>query len=570
MSALDIGARGLAARALAAADRLSQTPEDFGAAGDGVFNTATGEYDGTDDTAAIMACFDALQANGVGGSIYFDPAKVYVCSSSTSRVGGSLTRTLELYGDNIRLYGGGMIAFKGSHGANWRCFLVGGAGKIAGGTGDITTQRCVDKAGYAITGALAAGAITIPVAAGEEANFAPGDIAFIRSGQLVNSSTTEPNAELAVVASVASGAITLTKPLSKPYEQEYFISGTTGKTSSTVTANAARYEIVNVTDRVQRNLRIEGLRLFNKSGGLQLLSTWGVLDATFALELVQYPYLGWGQRDCSVMKVDALLCHNGATNTGYGFHPSSGCTRYRGRVDQASPGFNSMNLHEGVADVQMSLRSRNFGNVGEVAAALNVGARAYNLTLDADIDAGASSQGAFRALESTVSNVRINWLRCKGNVRDDTALIKFGGVAPEGTLKHRGFQIATRSKGSPLAAGLLGFTGIVTYNKGLDLGQLPINAVPYRVHVETQVAFNGTSNRINIGWSGLATALGNAVIVGTVGSQELVAGGATTGPSFGRQRTTAENIIADWAGSGTPTAGRALVTVFYYIGAAND
>jgi hypothetical protein len=570
MSALDIGARGLASRALAAVDHLSLRPERFGAKGDGVFNPATGDYEGTDDTAAIMACFDALQSRGIGGTIYFNPDKVYVCSSSTDRIGGGIRRTLELYGDNITLTGAAIIAFSGLHGDNWRPLMVGGAGKPAAGTGNIKLHRCVDKEGYAITAPLAAGAIGVPVEAGAEAAFAPGDVVFIRSGQLLAEAWEEPNAELAVVAATASGLVTLTLPLSKPYEQEYYVDGPDSATSPAVTADPARYELVNVTDRVQRNVRISGLRLFNRTGSTQLLSTWGVLDARFELSLLSYPNCGWGQRDSSHIRVEGHLRHNGEINSGYGFHPSTGCTRYSGSIEQVSAGFNSINLHEGVADMRLALRSRNRGNVGEDMPALSLGARVYDLALEVDLDPGNSPQGAVRTLDTLVSGVGLHIRSCKGAIRDDTGRISFTGNLPAAPISQRGALQGPRAKGSPLAGGLQGFSGIVTHNKGLDLGRLPQYAVPHAVHVDTQVPFNGTSNRINIGWSGLPTALGNAVVVGTAGSQELVAGGATAGPSFGRQRSDARDLVVDWAGTGTPTAGRALVTVFYYIGARHD
>lgn len=544
------------------------TPEGFGAKGDGVYSAVTGDYTGTDDTAAIQAALDSLQVVGGRGTLRFDPNKVYVCSSVTSRT--SLNRTLEIYGDDITLEGGGLLAFVGSHGANWRPLMIGGMGKL-GSTGNIETQRCVDKAGYAVTASIAAGAKSVPVAAGNEAFFTAGDIVFLRTGQTLTTGTTEPDAELGIVASTSSGAVVLTRPLSKSYAQEYFLSGTAGMTSTAVTANAARYELVNVTDRVARRIRLDGVRVFNRSGALQMLSTWSCLDCDFGVNIVEYPNCGWGHRDSRDIRHDAKLNHNGTTNTGYGWHPSTGCTRYVGRVEQVSAGFNLVNLHEGLADHWLDVRARNLGGVGEAGAALNVHNRARNLFITADLDVGVSAQNAFHASDTgAVDNVRVNFLNRRGNVRDDTGNVRFSGsVEPSFLTSLRGAQIATRARGHH-STGVIALTGIVTFSKGLDLGTLPQYAVPFRVEVDVITAFNsGVSNRINVGYSGLTTAYVNQAIVSATGAQQIALGHAQVGSSLARRQTASRTVLVDYTGTGA-TTGEALVTLLYYIGARSD
>lgn len=546
------------------------TPEMAGGVADGTF--AGG---GTDNTAAIQGIFNLLDYLS-NRTVRFNG--VYSVKTTTSRVTGSLTRTLECWSDDVILRGPGCIVGLNttSGDSNWRFVLFGGAGKLAAGTGDIGAQRCIDKTGKAITGPIAEGGSVVPVAAGDEAAFAAGDVVFIRTGQLLSARVTEPKAELAVVRSTTSGQIILDRPTTHSYAQEYFISGTEGPSSTSVTANPARYEIVNVTDRVQRRLRIEdGLRFrYAAMPGTwsQCLSMWGILGVNLDCRLDEYPAAGMGWRDASDAVVNVRMRHNGVLNTTYGFHPSTGCTRFTGVVDQSSPGFNTVQFHEAVGDVRMVITSRNQGNAGEVYGGLNIANRARNIFLTASIYIGSSTQNAAQNIDGTeMVNVVIE-LTTNGNVRDDSGQILFMDRGIAGRRSMRGLQAATNT-GS--RSEIIVLTGVVAAGKTTcTLGTVPQDAFIVSAGASVFPAISGgSSTRINMGFvGGTGIEVINGAICNTTGakftfdSNNTASGG---GAALGAQRGASGTLQASFVDPAA-TAGSVAVWAAYFVGARRD
>ncbi|MFX9065651.1 hypothetical protein ABTN38_19960, partial [Acinetobacter baumannii] len=85
--------------------------------------------------------------------------------------------------------------------------MIGGMARLGGQATDIRKQRCVDAAVFPLTGIVEKGASVLrhPMAS----QFRKGDILYIRSGQLIPTTDTEPDAELVVVESAGNGQIVI-------------------------------------------------------------------------------------------------------------------------------------------------------------------------------------------------------------------------------------------------------------------------------------------------------------------------------------------------------------------------
>lgn len=219
---------------------------DYGATGDGT----------TNDTAAIQAAIDAATA-AAGGIVYF-PSGTY----SIVKL-GSEQYALDIHGDNLIFQGvGPSSVLKTSSGtANGWALYCSGAGKLGMTTWE--NNRYYESTKYTITPSLRGASFVTTATAAHAANFSPGDWIYIRTGQTIDSSpgTDEPDSEINQVLSANSGTgvITLRWPLSKNYAQEYFVTGASGRTTTSVTANPALLCISNVTDRTMVNLTIRDL-----------------------------------------------------------------------------------------------------------------------------------------------------------------------------------------------------------------------------------------------------------------------------------------------------------------------
>lgn len=236
--------------------------KDHGAIGDGV----------TDDVAAIQATIDAAAAAG-GGTVFF-PEGTYKLTASTTA--GGQTWHLSIVKDNVWLDcapGARLVST-----VNAAALFITGQGKPAG----VATYYSYDMlaATYKQLNSAAAGAMSVTTTtAGDAATFAAGDFVYIRTGQLLAARTTEPDAEINQVVSVnaGTGVVKLRWPLAKPYAQEYFVSGTTGLTSTSVTANLAVFGIAKVSDRVISNIKVRNID-FDLSGGQPAIIGGNIVD----------------------------------------------------------------------------------------------------------------------------------------------------------------------------------------------------------------------------------------------------------------------------------------------------
>jgi hypothetical protein len=214
----------------------------LGATGDGA----------TDDTVAIQRTIDHVAA--LGGGIVRFPAGDYLVNTSGGSF-GDVSWALTINSSDVRL-----IFETGATLTTTADLSLIGIGPWIDDS--FTSHWLGDPTNHTYYGIATAArddvSITLSTPA-DAANFAAGDWVYIRTGSLNNSTVTEPDAEINRVASIAGGALTLAWPLSKPFVQEYFISGTTGKTSTAVTANTATFGVANITADTITNIRITGL-----------------------------------------------------------------------------------------------------------------------------------------------------------------------------------------------------------------------------------------------------------------------------------------------------------------------
>jgi hypothetical protein len=216
------------------------TPEMFGAVGDCVYNFATNTASGTDDSAAVQAAIDYFQTRGVPGTIVFNG--LYRISSIQPQ-GPVLNCGLQCYGDGIRFVRGnsglcGVVFDASTATANYRGFHLSGGGKVSP---NVLVNRCVDKAGYTPTRAIAAGEKSVTLSVGAGANFTAGDFIFIRTGQCLAGTYNEPDSEINWVDSVVGDTLTLRYPALGSMAQTFSASLFTGDIplgSTTLTVSA--------------------------------------------------------------------------------------------------------------------------------------------------------------------------------------------------------------------------------------------------------------------------------------------------------------------------------------------
>ena len=244
---------------------------DYGAKGD----------DTTDDRAAIQAAIDACGAAG-GGTVLVPPGTYRLNSQTITGVGGAPANLCISY-DNVEIVGSGPSSVLKATLANTSMFLISGAAKgarIATGSPQNWYQYGWHESGgtgapqatvYTLSGSYAKGAVSVTLATPAQAsNFAVGDYICLRTGQtLTTPALGQPDAEINRIDSVnaGTGVLGLRWPTAKPYAQEYYVAGTGGVTSTSVTANLAPYGVQNVQSRLLLRPRLADLSLQHTAGG---------------------------------------------------------------------------------------------------------------------------------------------------------------------------------------------------------------------------------------------------------------------------------------------------------------
>jgi hypothetical protein len=183
--------------------------------------TKTAVYDvrnwGT--TAADVASAISEAKKHGGGIVYLGPG-TYNFDGAVTQAGG-LKWAVGVDADNIHIRGDGAGATTITTSGDAAPFFLNGTLKH-NDAAHWWYYRHQGQIAYPIS-AAAAGDRTITLSsAADAANFAVGDYAYIRTGQLLAATAEQPDAELNIVTAITGAVLSLRYPLAKPYQQEYF------------------------------------------------------------------------------------------------------------------------------------------------------------------------------------------------------------------------------------------------------------------------------------------------------------------------------------------------------------
>lgn len=225
------------------------------------------DYGAVAGTANSTSAFqDAIDAAGVAALEGVEqtvrvPEDEFTISTSTSS--GGILWCLDLSYDNIVFENLGSITCSPASDAS--LFFVSGALRKARDVGNnhwydyhlweigVTQPTTL----YNLTGNYVKGQDHVILnSSADNANFVVGDWVGIRTGQTIDGGIGQPDAEINRITAISGATIYLRHGLKTDYAQEYFISGTSGFTSTSVTANPAPFAIANLRDRKVENVTI--------------------------------------------------------------------------------------------------------------------------------------------------------------------------------------------------------------------------------------------------------------------------------------------------------------------------
>lgn len=542
----------------------------------------------TDDSTAFQNLVNTVGAAG-GGAIYLPPGVLYFNHT------GSTQGALYVRYDNITIIGAGRDLTTIKFGP--ACATNGGLvvqGQYKNQLSPVLQDNMPEwhSVFYNLTGSYLKGATTLTLATpSDAANLAAGDWIYVKTGQTINGSGTStgsgnPDAEInqVLTADAGTGVVNLVWPTRKSYAQEYYITGGTGRTSTSVTADLAPFCIVPANDLIIQNFQIRDLTIDHSvqsgSGNICHMQTITRLDMR-DLRIIGKNNFVAGNNLMSP-RFHNLRCRSTAPTTnnisciltvGRGTTDviadmleatSQGCQTGVGFVEGTSgvicTNFILRNCDNGIsssAPIFCQTRARdviirngiivNAGPAGTPVVSVDSLCPDGGI-IDGLIIDGVSQTNAFK-IQSPGWRLGLNYSK-SGNI-----LIGGTSVAPPFdrglayTLTGR-FDLA-KSIGTPIT-----------------LGVIPVNATVIGCTVDVTTAFDGSGTKdVNIGYSGLDTAYvssaakkiidGTAQDWGTAGGKQV-----TPGAQWGRDTQTARTVVAKYLGT-SPTLGKALVTLTF-------
>lgn len=412
--------------------------------------------------------------------------------------------------------------------------------------------------------AASRGAMSVTLTSPSDAdNFSVGDYVYIRTGQTISVGVNQPDAELNKITGISNGILTLQTPLCKPYAQEYFISGTSGATSTTETANAAIFGIANAQGLLLEDIELNRLGFYGTGtsasfigGGLisprilhcyfevagNLFSIGGHKGARYEDNEVYISGPGiwkWAfpaDTACS----DFWMVRNFIYGDRVVFlHIHEGSSRgvVRDNIILSTPS----NSNEDV----ISIRGRAYGHIISDNILVNSGTGPV-IFVDAACDGGGiigpnSIQGT--NFTSAVAVAAPNWVVLPQDLRSGIVSV---------------FD-------DQINAAPVFFSGWAADDaRNPTLGTLPARTIPTRVLIDVQEAFNSDgADTLTVGWDADTDALVTRVDVSSTGLIEVTLS-SNNGVSLGRFNGTTRTVEAYYANDGTePTTGKVLITVEY-------
>jgi hypothetical protein len=241
-------------------------------------------------------------------------------------------------------------------------------------------------------GDVAQGQTRISLAsAAQAAQLRPGDVVFLRTGQLINSRLPrEPDAELNEVLSVSGTTVTLRYPTAKPYRPERTVSGRSGPTDPEGSGAPAPWGVVRATDMVLRDFTVRGLHLLARSpqsttAAVHLFQVWGAVVDDCLVEFGKYGVAARYARQVTISGTTLNTVGDMGPRDPAWVAPSTGCTDWL--VQHCRGGGTvpaKLHGHEGVARLRyVDWRSRTPDGPGQAGASnISVRARAYDHSYD--------------------------------------------------------------------------------------------------------------------------------------------------------------------------------------------
>lgn len=519
----------------------------YGAVGDG----------STDDVASIQAAINAAAANG--GGIVFFPAHTYKLTATSTASGQ--TWHLSIVSDNISVLGA--PGAKLSSSANASIFFTSGAGKAAGALSWANYQatNSAKSTVYTMTAAAKGDTSVTLSTAAQATNFSAGDYVLVRTGQTIAGGVTQPDGEINQVVSSDSGTgvVQLRWPLAKAYAQEYYVSGTSGVTSTSVTANPAPFGLANVNDRFLSNISIEGVE-FSSTGTSHVLNGGQVVGLRLMRNRATVA-TGFQSMGCN----RDMICHGNRvhlTGTGTGNYQfaTDSCSSDAVFRDNLITGERVafFHIHEGSSRVKVVDNTIVCPTSVSDENTVSIRGRAYDITVTGNTIAGGGSNTSVY-VDPTCTGGGVIAGNTIAQATDPISVYATGWRIEGNNLTGGGGVSSTVAFDAPLER----VAGVVRFDsQTVTLGSVPPYAYVTNVRIHVTQAFDSSgTDQIQVGYSGTDNAYATNTDVSTTGVKS-----PTLGANVGYQ-SAAHSAVAKYAAGGTaPANGKAVVVVEYFRG----
>lgn len=528
-------------------------------------------------TAAAEEAGGGIILYPLAGDYFYDDANTETDNGVTWSIGHTVDNVTRFWVDGARSRWDGAQDL----------FFVTGYGKPDGMTswGDYWLGDATTATYYAIDPITAGDREVTFTTAADAANVTKGQEMYPRSGQSVASSTTEPKAEILRAAADGdpdTGVVPLEWAAVHSYEQEYYISGTSGKTSTSVTANPAVFGMAVVDDRIVRNVHFANFQPYGTGTGKATrwmgVDNWSMTNVkgqagNSLMDAIEHCHALW--RD-----FDFLLDRPGAAHSDrWLVTGATGVTHFRveGLIKGRAVGNTALIVHfhewcHGGGPAKFDVQTV----AGADGANLTVMSIRAGATVDLTGPIFLDSEGSASPLyidDTCVLGGRIMDLRL-ARCTDATKGARVS--APGWTIRAKDGSVVVLEDGNaraPQTGGeIVWLRGILRHNTSeITLGELPANALILHqlISIDVRTAFTGTgTDRVTIGYdSGTNAVLASAAALdlgsgtGRKAQSDIIANiGALAGIHSGTRRTLKAYYLDQNADA---NAGKALIVVPY-------
>lgn len=525
---------------------------------------------------AVQAAHNAAKAAG-GGDVIFPRPGRYLLQQTGTNAGQNWAVACD--GDDVRfVFVDGAIVTTADDCAP---FFFSGSIKPAGAANwdDYWLGRASNSTYRSISNVTAGDMQLTFTTASQAGEFSKGDYIYLRTGNVTSlSPNTEPQAEILRAAAngdTGTGVVLLEWACKHSYQQEYFISGTTGKTSTSVTANPAVFGAANVNDRIVRNVGLVNYQIDAPAARYGFMA-WGV----DGIEVLGYrgtlggsPMNAIEWRNGVFRDFDLTIDNVASASSRWLITTATGCTTGRFyNIRGRAIGGRAMVAHFHEAATDMLVRDIDIETVaGDDGANLTPISIRGRATVDINGCRIVSKGSATPVFVSDECVLGGELRRVQASCSDATKGVSINapGWIIEATSDTPIAQQGTaRAPGVPFQVEAL--VGVLRHDTpSIELGVLPANAVVLwqAMTLDVQVAFTDTgTDRVTIGYDGgentfLVSAA--ALDLGTTGRKDITTSHLSS--LTGRlNQTKRDPLKAYYTGqNGDAGAGKAVIVVPY-------